>query len=341
MSAVRATTSLFCAAIAALVLLLAPEAGAGVPSSYPAAGPLVWPSVAARSAPRPTARRVHLYRELRLDYRPQIVLALGVRRIGGAPAQRATLTLRNMTGGPALELSARDAGEAGNGFAVAVRHVGPGQDEFTLLVSGTPVTSVVYGEGDIGGLAGYINANSRVATARALSAGTPLAPVNGAPFAGGRNANPGQAWYRVSLPIRPFGRTGWIPAESVAVRPTIRQVVVRRGARVLDVYRGARRIFRAPVAVGRPDRPTPLGRFYVAAKYVPRRNALVSTYALELSAPAGLPDFLRGGVVGIHGTPATSSIGRRASNGCIRVTPASARALRRIVPLGTPVRIVR
>jgi lipoprotein-anchoring transpeptidase ErfK/SrfK len=110
---------------------------------------------------------------------------------------------------------------------------------------------------------------------------------------------------------------------------------------VLQVYRNGQRIFRARVAVGRPDRKTPLGRFYVAAKYVPPRNALVSTYALELSAPAGLPDFLRGGVVGIHGTPATQTIGHAASNGCIRVTPATARKLRRIIPLGTPVRIVR
>jgi lipoprotein-anchoring transpeptidase ErfK/SrfK len=148
-------------------------------------------------------------------------------------------------------------------------------------------------------------------------------------------------WYKVRLPVRPYGRTGWVRSEGVEVFTIRQRVVIRRRARVLDVYRGSRRILRTRVAVGRPGRPTPLGNFYVAAKYVPQRNSLVSTYALELSAPAGLSDFPGGGVVGIHGTPALYSIGQAASNGCVRVRPRTARALRRLVPLGAPVRVVR
>lgn len=148
-------------------------------------------------------------------------------------------------------------------------------------------------------------------------------------------------WYKVRLPVRPYGRTGWVRADGVELFTVRERVVVRRRARVLDVYRGARRIFRTRVAVGRPGRPTPLGNFYVAAKYVPTRNSLVSTYALELSAPAGLSDFPGGGVVGIHGTPATWSIGQAASNGCVRVRPRAALRLKRLIPLGAPVRVVR
>jgi lipoprotein-anchoring transpeptidase ErfK/SrfK len=148
-------------------------------------------------------------------------------------------------------------------------------------------------------------------------------------------------WYKVRLPVRPYGRTGWVRADGVEVFSIRERVVVRRGARILEVYRGARRILRTRVAVGRAGRPTPLGRFYVAAKYTPTRNALVSTYALELSAPAGLSDFPGGGVVGIHGTPATYTIGKAASNGCVRVLPRIALALKRLVPLGAPVRVVR
>ena len=148
-------------------------------------------------------------------------------------------------------------------------------------------------------------------------------------------------WYKVRLPVRPYGRTGWVRSEGVEVFTIRQRVVVKRRARVLEVYRGSRRILRTRVAVGRPGRPTPLGNFYVAAKYVPQRNSLVSTYALELSAPAGLSDFPGGGVVGIHGTPALYSIGQAASNGCVRVRPRTARALRRLVPLGAPVRVVR
>ena len=148
-------------------------------------------------------------------------------------------------------------------------------------------------------------------------------------------------WYKVRLPVRPYGRTGWILAEQVDVHSIPIRVVVRRGSRALSVYRGGRRLLRTRVAVGRPDRKTPLGNFYVAAKYVPARNALVSTYALELSAPAGLSDFPGGGVVGIHGTPALGSIGQAASNGCVRVYPRVALKLRRLVPLGAPVKVVR
>jgi lipoprotein-anchoring transpeptidase ErfK/SrfK len=46
-------------------------------------------------------------------------------------------------------------------------------------------------------------------------------------------------------------------------------------------------------------------------------------------------------VVGIHGTPATWSLGKAASNGCIRVSPATALRLKRIVPVGSPVKVVR
>jgi lipoprotein-anchoring transpeptidase ErfK/SrfK len=148
-------------------------------------------------------------------------------------------------------------------------------------------------------------------------------------------------WYKVRLPVRPYGRTGWVRADGVEAFSVRERVIVDRSARRLSVYRGARRILQTRVAVGRAGRPTPLGRFYVAAKYAPTRTALVSAYALELSAPAGLSDFPGGGVVGIHGTPATYSIGKAASNGCIRVFPRVALALKRLVPLGAPVRVVR
>ena len=151
----------------------------------------------------------------------------------------------------------------------------------------------------------------------------------------------GTLWYKVRLPVRPYGKIGWVRSDAVEVFSVPERVVVRRGARMLEVYRGSRRIFRTRVAVGRSDRPTPLGRFYVAAKYVPQRTALVSTYALEMSAPAGLSDFPGGGVVGIHGTPATYTIGKAASNGCVRVLPRVALTLKRLVPLGAPVRVVR
>jgi len=327
------------AALASVFLVSTAAATAATPSRFPAAGRLAVSSVAVRAAPRTSARRIMTLYELRRDFRPQIILALGMRRIGYVAPREASLALTNSAGARALHLVARGMGRDGNAVRVSVFDGGP-SDQLAVFVQGVELMRFTYPESDTAGLAAQINSSSAPVRATALTAG-PLAPIGPTALTGGTNGNPGRVWYRLNLPIRPFGRTGWIPAEAASVRPTTHSVVIRRGAKALQVYRNGRRVFATRVAVGRPDRKTPLGQFYVAAKYVPPRNALVSTYALELSAPAGLPDFLRGGVVGIHGTPATYTIGHAASNGCIRVTPSAARALRRIVPLGTPVRIVR
>jgi hypothetical protein len=325
---------------ALLVLAVAPRADAATaPKRFPAAGYLVQSSVAVRRAPSFRARRMLVLHELRRDRRPQVIHAIGMRRVGRAPGAKATARLANAAGQLALTLTARTVGTEANGLRATVLD-GTVDDALALFLNGNELIRFTYPEGDLATLANLVNASPAPVSA-AATAGGPLAPVVLAPLAGGRNDKAGTLWYRLNLPIRPFGQTGWIPAEAAAVRPTTTRVVVRRGLRVLDVYRRGRRVFRTRVAVGRPDRKTPLGRFYVAAKYVPPRNALVSTYALELSAPAGLPDFLRGGVVGIHGTPALWSIGRNVSNGCIRVSPGVALRLRRLVPLGSPVRVVR
>ncbi len=335
---------------AVLLLALAPGAmAASVPSRFPAAGELLVPSVVVRKQPRRSAARKTVLRELRPDLRPQIVHAIGMRRIGVVQELKAKLVLANANGANALQVTAREAGAEGNSIRVAVRDVPantdtpnpPAQDKFVVIINGYEMFPFEYDEANLDQLAAKVNGSAVPISATVVARGASLRPVEGAALSGGRTGNPGQVWYKLNLPIRPFGQTGWIPGETALLRPTTRRVVVRRGAKVLEVYRGSRRIFRARVAVGRPDRKTPLGNFYVAAKYVPPRNALVSTYALELSAPAGLPDFLQGGVVGIHGTPATYTLGKAASNGCIRVSPATARRLKRIVPVGSPVKVVR
>jgi lipoprotein-anchoring transpeptidase ErfK/SrfK len=330
------------ALVVVLVALLAPAAPAAV-SKLPAAGQLAWPSVAVRKAPSPTAKRKMTLFELRSDLRPQIVLAIGKRLVGYRAGAKATGTLLAADGRPALALVARDEGDDGNALRVRIEDVPaePGRDLFVMMENGSELR-FSFDETNLSGLAATVNGSGlAVQVAQVLVAdGVQLAPAT-TQLTGGRERKAGRVWYKLNLPIRPFGQTGWVPEGSVDVRPTKRRVVVHRNARYLEVFEGARRIFKARVAVGRPDRKTPLGSFYVAAKYRPPTNALVSGYALELSAPAGLPDFLKGGVVGIHGTPATWSIGKSASNGCVRVTNSTVFRLKKIVPLGTPVRVVR
>jgi lipoprotein-anchoring transpeptidase ErfK/SrfK len=280
--------------------------------------------------------------QMRVDGRPQIVHAIGKRRVGATAGTAAQLTLTNTAGGGAVRLTAKVPGATANDFRVTVADGNvAGQDEFTLY-DGVAPRPVAFVEGDAANLVAQVNAAGLAVSASLLNASAPLAAAGTVlAFSGGRDGNEGVLWYRLNLPLKPYGQKGWVPAESVTLKPTTKMIIVHRRAKFLEVRANGRRVFRAPIATGRADRPTPLGNFYVAAKYRPPQNAMVSAYALELSAPAGLPDFLKGGVVGIHGTPATQTIGKNASNGCIRVHNSTVMRLKALVPLGTPVKIVR
>ena len=149
----------------------------------------------------------------------------------------------------------------------------------------------------------------------------------------------GKTWFHVSLPMRPNGTMGWIPAAAVALQPTHIRIVVHRGLRRIEVFRGAKRLLSAKVAVGAPGRETPLGDFYVTARFHPD-DPFLGVFALETSAYSQLTEWPGGGVVGIHGTSMPWLLGQAVSHGCVRVSNATARALQRLVPLGTPISIV-
>lgn len=148
----------------------------------------------------------------------------------------------------------------------------------------------------------------------------------------------GLTWLKISLPMRPNGRFGWVRASSVDVRPITREIVIDRGARTLSLLDRGNVLFRTRVAVGKPGAPTPLGNFYVAARYKAKEPWL-GAYAFETSAFSKLSDWPGGGIVGIHGTPQPQLLGRAVSHGCIRISNAAALRLKRLAPAGTPIRI--
>jgi lipoprotein-anchoring transpeptidase ErfK/SrfK len=96
---------------------------------------------------------------------------------------------------------------------------------------------------------------------------------------------------------------------------------------------------RGKVAVGARGMETPLGLFYVTAKFDPTWPVL-GAYAFETSAYSKLSEWPGGGVVGLHGTNAPHLLGQAVSHGCIRISNADAQYLRSVVPLGTPVKVV-
>ena len=154
-----------------------------------------------------------------------------------------------------------------------------------------------------------------------------------------RDAKGRPAWYRISLPGRPNGRTGWVPARSLDLKPVSKAIVIDRSARTLELRDAGRVLVRTRVAVGARGMETPLGRFYVVARFRPTAPIL-GAYAFETSAYSKLSEWPGGGVVGIHGTNTPSLLGQAVSHGCVRVANEVILRLSRLVPVGTPIRIV-
>jgi sortase A len=146
-------------------------------------------------------------------------------------------------------------------------------------------------------------------------------------------------WYRVQLPVRPNGTTGWVRANDVRVLTVNKKIVIHVKAMRLELLQAGRVVFRARIAPGAPDTPTPIGRFYVTERLVPTDpNGPWGPAALGTSAfsPA-LKNWVQSGPIGIHGTDQPWAIGHPASHGCIRLLNAAMERLFRLTPAGTPV----
>jgi len=150
----------------------------------------------------------------------------------------------------------------------------------------------------------------------------------------------GPEWFKLSLPGRPNGRTGWVPAELVSLRPVHQEIVVHRGARTLELRDHGRVTFKTRVAVGKPGAETPLGTFYIIWGFRPP-DPFLGVWAFATSAYSRLTDWPGGGIVGIHGTSMPQYIGQAVSHGCVRLTNSAILVLKRHVGPGTPIRILR
>ena len=151
----------------------------------------------------------------------------------------------------------------------------------------------------------------------------------------------GQQWLRIRIPMRPNGRTGWVPLEMLGPLKTVTtQLVIDRTAKRAKLYKAGRRIWEAPVGVGKAGTPTPRGNFYVR-ELLRGQGGAYGPWAFGTSAYSSISDWPNGGVVGIHGTNQPNLIPGRPSHGCVRVRNAKITQLRRLMPIGTPVRIIR
>ncbi|MFV0633330.1 L,D-transpeptidase family protein [Demequina sp.] len=149
-------------------------------------------------------------------------------------------------------------------------------------------------------------------------------------------------WVNVHLPIRPNGSTGWVAADEVQLISTDFRVEVVLDEFSMTVYQGDEVVLESEIGVGRSDRPTPGGVYYIRELLQPPDpDGVYGPYAYGLSGYSPVLDSFNGGdaVIGIHGTNEPDSIGTLASSGCIRLPNDVITELVTDVglPLGTPV----
>ncbi|SHF16263.1 LysM domain-containing protein [Desulfofundulus australicus DSM 11792] len=108
-------------------------------------------------------------------------------------------------------------------------------------------------------------------------------------------------------------------------------LLVNTTLRQLHHFQGDTLVRTYPVAVGKPQTPTPTGDYHVINKIL-NPGGVLGTRWMGLDIP--------GGNYGIHGTSNPDSIGKAISNGCIRMYNHHIEELFPRVQIGTPVRIV-
>ena len=149
---------------------------------------------------------------------------------------------------------------------------------------------------------------------------------------------------RVLMPLRPNGTVGWVKASDVTLDRLQYRIVIEVDRNMLTVEGNDGVIVSTTVALGTNNTPTPTGLFYVR-EIVPQANPKggLGPVALGLS---GLSEELRSfaggfGRVAIHGTNAPGKLGGDVSHGCVRMDNPNITKLAKLLPLGTPVEILR
>jgi hypothetical protein len=146
-------------------------------------------------------------------------------------------------------------------------------------------------------------------------------------------------WYRVQLPIRPNGATGYVRARDVELFRVRTRIEVDLSERRVDFLRGGRLVLRVTAAIGGDGTPTPTGRFYVNQRLLsgdPSGPYGPGGIGISAFSPV-LTGWTQGGPIAIHGTNDPSSIGKAASYGCLRIENRHAERMLRANPEGTPV----
>jgi lipoprotein-anchoring transpeptidase ErfK/SrfK len=146
-------------------------------------------------------------------------------------------------------------------------------------------------------------------------------------------------WYRVQLPMRPNGITGFVRARDVRITAVRTRIHVDLSERRVTLFRDGKRVLHAVAAIGSSATPTPTGRYYVNQRLVPEdKSGPFGPGAVGISAFSPvLTGWAQGGPIALHGTNRPDSIGRPVSNGCLRLDNAVIQRIFDAALAGTPV----
>lgn len=150
-------------------------------------------------------------------------------------------------------------------------------------------------------------------------------------------------WVKVALPIRPNGSSGWVKVEQVSLKPDPYRVDVALKAHQLSLFKDDTLVKTFPIGVGKAETPTPGGTYYLRVLIkTTNPNGPYGPYAYGLNGfSTVLKQFGGGdGVIGLHGTNEPQLVGQDVSHGCIRLKNSDILQLVKVLPLGTPVRIL-
>ncbi len=174
-----------------------------------------------------------------------------------------------------------------------------------------------------------------------LGAATPEGTSNIVPVLGRRQDGSGALWMRVRVPALPANREGWVPRVALGGYTLVHtRLVVDLERLQATLYSRGKRIFQAPIGVGKTGSPTPRGEFYVRNELAAYRSSFYGPVAFGTSARSRvLTDWPAGGFIGIHGTDRPDLVPGRVSHGCIRLRNGDILRLARIMPVGTPLTI--
>ncbi|MEU4378351.1 L,D-transpeptidase [Micromonospora echinofusca] len=150
-------------------------------------------------------------------------------------------------------------------------------------------------------------------------------------------------WVAVLLPSA--NRTlAWLPPgghTTVALRD---QIVIERKAYRLTWYRAGRAVRSWEVSLGQRGQETPLGRTFVLGRTPPPQSVYGGVDIFALGSvpddPDSVPAGLRGAHIGIHSWYHDGELGKKTTNGCIRLTKSGQRELLAEVRPGTEVVVV-